>query len=194
MDKYQVIYADPPWNFGASIPSTKGSKDGNIVYSDRPLDKWQYNTMKAPELREFFAGPVKDMADDTAVLVMWTTDAHIKLAIELGELAGFEYKTIAFRWLKKTPKGNNVTYMGRWTCKGSEEALLFSKGTAHRDLLKAHNVRQLVEAERREHSRKPDEVRERLLTMFPDCRRIELFARDTSPGWDAWGNEVGKFD
>ena len=84
--------------------------------------------------------------------------------------------------------------MGRWTCKGSEEALLFSKGTAHRDLLKAHNVRQLVEAERREHSRKPDEVRERLLTMFPDCRRIELFARDTSPGWDAWGNEVGKFD
>ena len=70
MDKYQVIYADPPRHFGASIPSTKGSKDGNIVYSDRTLEEWQYSTMKAPELREFFAGPVKDMADDTAVLVM----------------------------------------------------------------------------------------------------------------------------
>ena len=76
--------------------------------------------------------------------------------------------------------------------KGTEIALLFTKGRAHK-LLRARNVRQLVEAERREHSRKPDEVDERIEQMFPDSQKIELFARTQRPGWDSHGNEVDKF-
>ena len=192
--KYDVIYADPPWHFGTSLPSCTTASDGTQVFKDRALEEFQYPTMRPGELRELFQTDVHDIAADDAVLIMWTTDAHLPLAVELGKLAGFEYKTVAFVWNKKTPKGNQVCYMGRWTCKGSEIALLFSKGRAHSRLLKARNVRQLVEAERREHSRKPDEVRHRIETMFPGACKIELFARETVPGWDSWGNETDKFN
>ena len=192
MAGYDVIYCDPPWSFGGcTIPSSKGSTKDKLVFSSRPLEL-QYPTMSDHELRKMFSTYVKDIANDNAVMIMWVTDAHIPLALELGDLAGFEYKTVAFRWLKKTNKGNQVCYMGKWTMKGSEEALLFTKGSAHK-MLKARNVRQLVEAERREHSRKPDEVRERIETMFPDATKIELFARQQTEGWDVYGNETSKF-
>ena len=187
-DLYDVIYADPPWHFGASIPSVKGTK-----YVDRHLEDFHYPTMRASELREFFSTTVGALASDDSVLLLWTTDAHLDLAIELGKMAGFTYRTVGFVWNKKTPKGNQVCYMGRWTMKGTELCLLFTKGHAHKKHLKARNVRQLVEAERREHSRKPDEVASRIEAMFPDARKIELFARTTRPGWAAWGNETGKF-
>ena len=191
--KYDVIYADPPWHFSSSIPTTKGSTVDELKFTARSLDEFQYPTMRIPELETFFSTVVSDLASDDAVLLLWTTDAHLDVAIRLGELAGFTYKTIGFIWNKKTSKGNQVCFMGRWTMKGSEICLLFSKGKAHSKLLKARNVRQLVEAERREHSRKPDEVRERIETMFPDARKIELFARTTTEGWDVQGNETDKF-
>ena len=194
-NKYDVIYADPPWYFSGSIPTTKGStKAGKLKFTDRHLDDFQYPTMRISELEEFFSTTVADLASDDAVLLLWTTDAHLDVAIRLGELAGFTYRTIGFIWNKKTVKGNQVCFMGRWTMKGSEICLLFSKGKAHSKHLKARNVRQLVEAERREHSRKPDEVRDRIALMFPEARKIELFARTTTPGWDVHGNETEKFD
>ena len=149
--------------------------------------------MKPDELRRFFSDTVSELADDPCVLVMWTTDAHLDLAIELGKLAGFTYKTVGFVWNKKTNTGKQVCYMGQWTMKGTELALLFTKGRAH-GMLKSRKVRQLVEAERREHSRKPDEVRVRLEQMFPNVPKIELFARETKEGWDAHGNETDKFN
>ena len=184
--KYNVIYADPPWYFREGIPSVKGSNYTNTKLEDH------YPTMRNNELEEFFTETVSGIAADDCVLIMWTTDAHLDFAIRLGTLAGFTYKTVAFVWNKKTPRGNQVCYMVKWTMKGTEIALLFTKGRAHK-LLRARNVRQLVEAERREHSRKPDEVAERIEQMFPDSSKIELFARTQRPGWDSHGNEVDKF-
>ena len=186
MAKYEVIYADPPWHFGSKF------KVGTMGAEQQSLDKYQYPTMKDNTLREYFANSVSQLANDTAVMVMWTTDAHLPLAIELGNIAGFSYKTIAFIWNKKTSTGKQVCFMGTWTTKGSEIALLFTKGKAH-SLLKDRKIKQLVEAERREHSRKPDIVRTNIEKMFPNTKKIELFARTSPIGWDVFGNETEKF-
>jgi N6-adenosine-specific RNA methylase IME4 len=185
-NKYGLIYADPPWNFSSSF------KVGIVGKEQQSLDDYHYPTMKDNQLRTFFSENVSKIADTDAVLVMWTTDAHLPLAIELGTLAGFDYKTVAFIWNKKTVTGKQVCFMSTWTMKGSEIALLFTKRTAHK-MLKSRKVRQLIEAERREHSRKPDEARTNLEQMFPDTKRIELFARTESPNWDTFGNQVNKF-
>ena len=79
--------------------------------------------------------------------------------------------------------------MGKWTMKGSEICLLATKGKAH-GLIKSHKVRQLVEAERDIHSRKPDEVRKRIVELLGDLPKVELFCRTPKEGWDVWGNEV----
>jgi site-specific DNA-methyltransferase (adenine-specific) len=193
MEKYEVIYADPPWRFGDKQLVPKARKeDGSYDWTSRTLEEFHYPTMSDNELREYFRTQVSVQAEDDAVMVMWTTDAHIPLAIELGTLAGFTYRTVAFIWNKKTVTGKQVCFMGKWTMKGSEIALLFTRGKPYK-LLKARNVRQLVEAERREHSRKPDEVRERIETMFPDATKLELFARTSAPGWSVEGNETTKF-
>lgn len=183
---YEVIYADPPWNFGSKYKVGASGKE------QQSLDEFQYPTMRDSELIEYFTNEVSPLASDDAVMVMWTTDAHLPLALELGASSGFTYKTVAFIWNKKTKNGKQVCFMGTWTMKGSEIALLFTKGRAHK-LLKSRKVRQLIEAERREHSRKPDEARERIGEMFPDSNKLELFARTSPPGWDVIGNETGKF-
>jgi N6-adenosine-specific RNA methylase IME4 len=180
---YDVIYADPPWHFGSKF------KVGTAGKEQQSLQEFQYPTMSDLELKTFFENQVAKLPNENAVMIMWTTDAHLPLAIELGHLAGFTYKTVAFIWNKKTSTNKQVCFMGTWTMKGSEIALLFTKGSAHK-LLKARNVRQLVEAERKKHSQKPQEVRTRIETMFPDVSRIELFARDHYEGWDVWGNEI----
>ena len=79
--------------------------------------------------------------------------------------------------------------MGIWTMKGSEICLLATKGKIH-NKIQSHKVRQLVEAERMEHSVKPQEVRNRIVELIGDLPRIELFARQKTEGWDVWGNEV----
>lgn len=181
--KYQVIYADPPWHFNDRIRSSKKLDDGKMQFRELQL---HYKTMKTPEI---CALPIKDIAEDNSVLFMWTTDSHLSDALKVIEAWGFTYKTIGFVWNKKTNTGKQVCYMGKWTMKGSEICLLATKGKAH-GLIKSHKVRQLVEAERQVHSRKPDEVRNRIVELLGDLPRIELFARDAKQGWDVWGNEI----
>ena len=97
---YDVIYCDPPWKFGGTIPAVTRHADGTATYASRPLEEYHYSTMSVPELEQFFSTTVKDMASPDSVLLMWVTDAHLAVGIRLGELAGFEYKTVGFRWLK----------------------------------------------------------------------------------------------
>jgi len=183
MKKYQIIYADPAWSFGDKIRSSKKLENGNMHFRELEL---HYNTMKTSEI---CALPVKEIVADDAVLFMWTTDAHLPDALQVINDWGFKYKTIAFIWNKKTNKGNQVCFMGKWTMKGSEICLLATKGKAH-GLIKSHKVRQLVEAERDIHSRKPDEVRKRIVELLGDLPKVELFCRTPKDGWDVWGNEV----
>jgi site-specific DNA-methyltransferase (adenine-specific) len=133
--------------------------------------------------------PVKNITNNDCALFLWTTDAHIKDAIETMESWGFKYVTIAFVWEKKTKTGKTVANLGAWTMKNYEICLFGTKGSMLK-YKQVNNIYQKVEAERTKHSKKPQEVRNRIELLFGDLPRIELFARETTPGWEVWGNEV----
>lgn len=182
--KYGVVYADPPWRFET------WNQDNTYPGTRAPT----YPTMK---LREMTALPVSAIAADDSVLFMWVSWPLLTDALALIEAWGFKYKTCAFSWIK-AHAGQVEMFRddvdvqvgtGFWTRANSEVCLLATCGKPKR--LDA-GVRQAIVEPRRQHSRKPTCVYDRIerLVAGPYC---ELFARTTRPGWDSWGNEVGKF-
>jgi len=140
---------------------------------------------------DIMALPVKNITDDDAILFIWTTDYHLQKCMDVIKSWGFEYKTIAFRWLKKTKKGTPVCFMGAYTMKsGIETCLLATKGKNVHSLVKKHNVRALIESQRMKHSKKPDDVKTRIVELLGDLPRLEMFARQHQLGWDVFGNEM----
>lgn len=188
--KYQIVYADPPWQFFSGIRSSKKINGKYQFYTpETTVGKGRYlSTMTVGEIA---ALPVSELTDDACVLFMWTTDAHLPSALKVMEAWGMPYKTVGFVWNKKEKSGKQVCYYGKWTMKGTELCLIGAKGKAN-SMIVNHKVRSLVEAERdrAKHSAKPHEVRVRIETLMGQRPKIELFARETSPGWDSWGNEV----
>ena len=77
--------------------------------------------------------------------------------------------------------------MGHWTRATAELCLLAVRGHPKRQ---AKDVHQVIISHVEEHSKKPDEVRERIERLMGDVPRIELFARQKADGWDVWGNEA----
>lgn len=178
--KYNVIYADPPWRFSQGINRRKDIREKFGTNEELSI---QYPTMSDKEIIEL---NVADYADDNCVLFVWTTDAHLEVAIKAINNWGFKYKTVAFTWNKK--RG----FMGKWTVKQCEICLLATKGTAHK-LLKSFKEKSYLEENKTEHSKKPNEFRKRIERMFGDVPKLEMFARTRAEGWDAWGNETDKF-
>ena len=188
--KYNIILADPPWKFtglgSKGIRSAKMRKDRPGLHKNITIEE-KYPTMSVEELKKL---PVERIAAKDCVLFLWTTDGHLPFALEIMEAWGFRYATVAFIWLKKTTTGKQVCYYGYWTMKGAEMCLLGRRGKPKPEL---HNIRQITEAKRREHSRKPDEVRNKIVELMGKLPRIELFSREKVRGWDSWGNEIKKF-
>jgi N6-adenosine-specific RNA methylase IME4 len=176
--KYGAILADPPWSF-----RTFGGKTGTPHRSAND----HYVTTSTADMEQI---PVKDWAAKDAALFMWVVDSHFDDAFRLAEAWGFGFKTVAFVWVKLTVNGLPKMGMGYWTRKQTEQCLLFTRGAPKR---LGKGVRQLIEAPRREHSRKPETQYERIEALVPGPY-LEMFARQTRPGWDQWGNETGKFD
>lgn len=182
MKKYNIIYADPARSYYND--STAKQDCTTIKGMRRP----PYQVMSSNEIK---ALPVSEIADDNAILFIWTTDYHLAKCIEVITAWGFEYKTVGFAWAKKNKKGEQVCFMGAYTMKsGVELCLLATKGKDAHKLVKKHNVRAYIESPRLEHSKKPDEIRDRIVELLGDLPRVELFARQKTEGWDAWGNEV----
>lgn len=179
MKKYQIILADPPWHFNSKELQ---KYDGKRFTS---IDK-HYPTQHKDWIKKL---SINSISDTNCALFLWTTDAHIKEAIETIEAWGFKYITIAFVWEKRTSTGKLVANLGAWTMKNYEICLLGTKGSMLQ-YKKVNNIYQKVEAERTKHSKKPEEVRKRIEKLFGDLPRIELFAREKTEGWDVWGNEV----
>ncbi len=188
MKKYQIIYADPPWQFSGGIRSSK-KIDGEFQYytPETTVGSGKFKSIMMDD--EILALPVSCITDDDCVLFLWTTDAHLPLAIKVMTAWGMPYKTVAFVWNKKEKSGKQVCYYGKWTMKGTELCLLGARGRAN-SLIQSHKVRGLVEATRGKHSEKPQEVRDSIVALMGDRPRIELFARQKVEGWDCWGNEV----
>lgn len=184
--KYQIIYADPPWDFGnwSSIKDEKlAKKCGRMLYP----------TMTTEEI---CALPVNEIADKKCVLFLWCPMSNLGKAFKVIKVWGFIYKTVGFTWVKLNPVSKTYySGLGNWTLGNPELCLL----ATHKDFPKRKKpVKQLVVAPRGKHSAKPPEVRRRIVGLLGDLPRIELFARKEEmlfqpndwKGWDVWGNEV----
>jgi N6-adenosine-specific RNA methylase IME4 len=184
---YAAILADPPWRF-----ATYDKRAAVVSLSDRSVV--HYRTMPDEEI---LALPVGELAAEDSVLFLWMVWALLPLALRTIEAWGFQYKTCAFAWLKghagqlELFRDDVSATMGPgyWTRANSEVCLLATRGRPRRI---AMNVRQGIIEPRREHSRKPDCVRERIERLCAGPY-LELFARSRRAGWDAWGDEVGRF-
>jgi len=185
--QYNIIYADPAWKYNKRANSK--TKFGLGVYGHYPtLD---YETMKQIQ--------VEKLADKNCALFMWTTFPYLDKQIEVMKSWGFRYCTVAFVWVKTNKRQdlsqtsflptNLDTFfgIGYYTKSNTEICLLGMKGQLK---VKSNNVSSIVIAPREEHSKKPAIVRDKIVELFGDLPRIELFARQKTDGWAVWGNEV----
>jgi N6-adenosine-specific RNA methylase IME4 len=137
---------------------------------------------------EICALNIPEIVAPDCLLALWWVPPMPMEALRVVEAWGFTLKTMkGFVWHKLTKNGLDHFGMGNWTRANTEDCLFAVRGHPTRI---NRGVRQLIHSARREHSRKPDEARERLVALLGDVPRIELFARQKFSGWDAWGNEV----
>lgn len=183
-NKYQILYVDPPWDYGGKMQYDLSAIKKHNENFDRPVfisaADFKYPTLKTAELKEL---PLLNIADEDCLLFLWTTGPHLASAVELGAAWGFEYKTVAFVWDKM------IHNPGRYTLSQTEQVLVFKRGKIPVPR-GARNVRQLVAEKRGKHSEKPRAVRDGISAMFPEQNKIELFARQSSEGWDTWGLDM----
>lgn len=189
---YGVVLADPPWRFEVwSGETAVKARDSASTYTSAAV---HYQTMAPDEIE---ALPIANLMAESAVLFLWVSWPLLPQAMRLIEQWGFTYKTCAFDWMKARVNqidlfrddADALMGMGYWTRANSEPCLLATRGKPKR--LNA-DVRQGIIEPRREHSRKPDGIHERIERLVAGPY-LELFARQKRPGWDVWGNETDKF-
>jgi N6-adenosine-specific RNA methylase IME4 len=168
---FRACLVDPPWSFRTWSAKGKG-KGADRHYTCQTLE-------------DIVALPVSQLMADDAVMFLWVIQSHLPQGLRVIEAWNFTFKTVGFIWIK--PRLG----MGFHTRAGSELCLLATRGKGYARQDKG--VRQVVHAEVREHSRKPDEVRACIDRLVGDIPRIELFAREQRPNWTAWGNEIDRF-
>jgi N6-adenosine-specific RNA methylase IME4 len=180
--QFGAILADPPWHYDVWAEGSKRNASS------------KYDTMNADNIALM---PVGDLAAPDCVLFIWITWPRLSESLEVINAWGFTYKTCGFAWLK-AHSGQVEMFrddidaqvgMGHWTRANSEVCLLATRGKPKR--VNA-DVRQGIIAPRREHSRKPDCVHERIERLVAGPY-LELFARQKRPGWTVWGNQTDKF-
>ncbi len=164
--KYRVIYADPPWSYDCE-------RFGNTGDVHR-----HYPTMS---LEDICALPVGEIAEDDAVLFLWVTSPMLMKAGPVIDAWGFEYKT-SLVWDKQRHN------FGFYVSVRHELLLLATRGSCRPDIAELEDS--VVSIERNGHSEKPREFRDLINRLYTHGNRIELFARQAAPDWDAWGNEV----
>lgn len=184
LNRYDIIYADPPWDYGGKMQFDKSSKGADRINLGKSIfissANFKYPTVRTEELMKI---PVYEIAKDDCLLFLWVTNPHLVQGIELGRAWGFEYRTVAFVWDKMNHNP------GQYTLSYCELCLVFKRGRIPRPR-GARNVKQLVSVPRGKHSEKPAEVRKGIEEMFPTQKKIELFARQKPEGWDVWGLDV----
>lgn len=173
MSGYQVIYADPAWSYRDRCNAGKRGA------------AHKYQTMTDEEI---YAMPVHRLAAPDSVLFLWATYPKLAEALRCISAWGFRYKTQGFTWIKMTRRGTPAIGMGHGTRANAELCLraVRGKGLPRADA----GVSSVILAPRGRHSEKPAETRDRIVRLYGDLPRVELFARQRIKGWDAWGNEI----
>jgi N6-adenosine-specific RNA methylase IME4 len=185
--QFGAILADPPWHFQVWAGARRDGA-GNWCSAKAP----DYDQMTDEAI---CALPVAEVAAPDCVLFMWTCWPVLKRSFAILDAWGFTYKTCAFSWLKADPYRLFVfdedifKGLGYWTRANTEPCLLATRGKPKRQ---SANVLQGIVAKRREHSRKPDGIHDRIEKLVAGPY-LELFARQQRPGWTVWGNQTDKF-
>lgn len=190
---FGTILADPPWAFKSYAPPSKNPHSRRDV--DRHYKTMNLEAIKALSIDNF-------AASDGCHLFLWATGPNLPQALEVMKAWGFKYSAIAFTWvkLKRSHNPNQLRVLpsadgdfhvglGFTTRKNCEFVLLGRRGAAKR---LAKNVRELIIAPVREHSRKPDQIYERI-ERYACGPYLELFGRQERANWTVRGDEVGKF-
>jgi len=188
--RYSAIAIDPASKFR----SYTAIQSQNWI--SRRDNERHYKTMSFAELA---ALPVKDLAAPSGChLFVWSSGPFLPQALALIEAWKFEYSTRAFTWLKVRRKWDGESPLresdfpiglGLTVRHQTELVLLARRGSCRRE---RKDVRELILAPRREHSRKPDEFYRRV-EQYCLGPYLDLFARERRPGWDVWGDEADKF-
>lgn len=175
MDKYNIIYADPPWEY-------KESGSGNRVV------KAHYPTINIEDIK---ALPVQELCADKCILFIWVTFPRLEQGLDVIKSWGFQYYGLGFDWVKISKNGKPSWGMGYYTRQNTEVCLIGVLKDKERRLKPINrDVLSVVHSLREEHSKKPDIIRDLIVRAIGDLPRIELFARKKTEGWDVWGNEV----
>ena len=174
--KYQIIYADPPWEYGSWGKAEPTHRPNSKVY---PMP---YPTMK---LSQIIALPIGGLADDNCELYLWTTQHYLPDSFKVITAWGFKYcQTLT--WCK-APRGLG---QGGVFCPTTEFLLLGRKGRMPK-VGRIDSTWFLTKRPHNSHSTKPEFFRHLIERIYyPLPPRIELFARRKVEGWDCWGNEV----
>lgn len=170
--KYEIVYADPPWKYTGKIRPNTITKFNNV--------NEHYPVM---DLSDIIGLPVRQIVAEDSLLFLWATGPCLPDAIETCNRWGFKYGTVAFVWNKINPLPGSYTISQVEFCiVGRHGKIPQPRG--------ARNIRQLLQEKKTIHSKKPNEIRERIQKMFPLQKKIELFAREKVQDWDSWGNEL----
>lgn len=182
--KYGAILVDPPWAY------TMRSENG---YKKSP--EAHYGTMPLADIEKL---PVRDLAGPDCLIFMWATWPHLPQALRVLEAWEFQYVT-GGAWIKRT-KNWKLAFGTGYVLRSASEPFLVGKigqpeivSRSERNVISAPFLSDTIESLRREHSRKPVEVREMIDRLLPRAFKCELFAREPWQGNDVWGNETGKF-
>ena len=167
--RYAVLYADPPWHF-------------EVYNEESGVERAAGNHYPTMSLGEICALPVISLATPDAVLFLWTTAPHLRESFDVLAAWGFEYKTNIV-WVK------DKLGLGYFVRNQHELLLVATRGYLPSPS-PANRPPSVINAPWREHSRKPDEAYALIEQMYPELPKIELSARETRPGWQAWGNQV----
>lgn len=191
--KYNIIYADPPWAYADRRVIRKDGRTAKRGYGSANL----YKIMTVDEIASL---PVQNVAADNCALFLWATWPHIESALTVMKAWGFRYITCGFDWVK-TNKNDDSPFFGvGYYSKSNTEPCLF--GLKGKMKPASNSVSQVVlHPHPRDpatgkiiHSRKPGVVRERIVELFGDLPRLEMFATEITPGWTATGYSVDGAD
>jgi N6-adenosine-specific RNA methylase IME4 len=171
---FDLIMADPPWSY--EMRSDKG-------YAKSP--NAHYDTMSIEAIK---AMPVEALAAPNCLLWLWAVGPMLPEALEVIRSWGFTFKTMG-NWTKVGESGKQHFGTGYILRNAGEPFLIATRGAPK--TTKA--VRSVIIAPARQHSRKPDKAFVEAERLMPEARRLELFSRQSRPGWSVWGNEVDKF-
>jgi len=176
---YDVILADPPWHF----QNWSGDAPGQVIDRGHGAQR-HYPTMHTSDICK-----LQVPAADNAVLFMWACWPMLPDALQVISAWGFEYKTLAWVWVKANPNGMGFYMgMGYYTRSNSEPCLMATRGKI--DKPKDRGIMSLIYAPVGAHSRKPDDQYRKIESLYPRKSYLEMFARRPRVEWDVWGNEV----